>query len=92
LHSLSSWLRENLPKELDEVILCGGTAYYLRDSLEKFFSSSCVEVVWDGDMELPENLQTEDLGRRMCDVYGMYRYFTSTMRESKKVTLVARES
>jgi hypothetical protein len=33
LHSLSSWLRENLPKELDEVILCGGTAYYLRDSL-----------------------------------------------------------
>lgn len=92
LHSLSSWLRENLPKELDEVILCGGTAYYLRDSLEKFFSSCSVEVVWDGDMELPLHLQTQDLGRRMCDVYGMYRYFTTTMLKSNKVALVARES
>jgi hypothetical protein len=34
-------------------------------------------VIWDGDMELPATLQDEELGRRMCDAYGMYQYFKS---------------
>jgi hypothetical protein len=75
LLTLGSWFRETLPKELDEIILCGGTAYYLKESLEKHFSGK--KIIWDGDMELPSTLQEEELGRRMCDAYGMYQYFKS---------------
>jgi hypothetical protein len=28
-------------------------------------------------MELPEDLQAGELGKRMSDAYGIYQYFTS---------------
>jgi hypothetical protein len=86
LLTLGSWFRDTLPKELDEIILCGGTAYYLKESLEKHFQGS--HLIWDGDMELPSSLQDEELGRRMCDAYGMYQYFKSRISQSLKVAHV----
>jgi hypothetical protein len=73
--SLTSWLRDTLPKDLDEVVLCGGTAYYLHKALVEHFHS--VDIIWDASMELPEDLQTGELGKRMSDAYGIYQYFTS---------------
>jgi hypothetical protein len=73
--SLTSWLRDTLPKDLDEVVLCGGTAYYLQEALVEHFHS--VDIIWDASMELPEDLQTPELGKRMSDAYGIYQYFTS---------------
>ena len=86
LLTLGSWFRDTLPKELDEIILCGGTAYYLQESLQKHFNG--VQVIWDGDMELPESLQDEELGRRICDAYGMYQYFLSRIGQLLKKALV----
>jgi hypothetical protein len=73
--SLTSWLRDTLPKDLDEVVLCGGTAYYLQEALVEHFHS--VDIIWDALMELPEDLQAGELGKRMSDAYGIYQYFTS---------------
>jgi hypothetical protein len=73
--SLTSWLRDTLPKDLDEVVLCGGTAYYLQEPLVEHFRS--VDISWDAAIELPEEFQIGSLGRRMSDAYGIYQYFTS---------------
>ncbi len=72
---LCSWLKEVLPRQLcvDEVILCGGTAEYLRTELEQHFDYT--QVSWNGGIELPAHLQDEELGRRLCDAYGMYVAF-----------------
>jgi len=75
LSSLTSWLRDTLPKDLDEVVLCGGTAYYLQEPLVEHFRS--VDISWDAAIELPEEFQIGSLGRRMSDAYGIYQYFTS---------------
>lgn len=37
---------------------------------------------------LPSSLQDEELGRRMCDAYGMYQYFKSRIGQSLKVAHV----
>lgn len=91
-HSLSSWLREHLPQPLDEVLLCGGTAYYLKPELETFFAERDVEVIWDGNMQLPEHLHASFLGQRICDAYGVYCYLTNTMQLSNPVVSGKREA
>jgi hypothetical protein len=81
-----SWLREVLPQQisLDEVILCGGTAVYMRYELEKHFAQT--EISWHGGIELPSPLQNCELGSRLCDAYGMYIYFTGIIANSLTTT------
>ena len=71
--SLKSWLREVLPKDLDEVVLCGGTAFYLIQELSSHFA--WIPTTWDADIEIPSELDTEQMGNRLADVYGMFLYF-----------------
>jgi hypothetical protein len=80
--ALCSWLREVLPRQvsLDEVVLCGGTADYMRRELENHFGYT--EVNWNAAIELPVQLQDEELGLRLCDAYGMYLYFRGTIADS----------
>jgi hypothetical protein len=70
--SLRSWLREELPRQVDEVLLCGGTSEYIHPELSEHFSGS--KIVWHG-VELPPPLASSELGNRLCDVYSMYEYF-----------------
>ncbi|MCA1990773.1 MAG: ParM/StbA family protein [Coleofasciculus sp. S288] len=78
--SVTSWLKEVLPKGLDEVMLSGGTAEYLQPELEEYFTST--QVVWNGNIQLPESLQDPLIGNRMVDVYGMYWYFMTVVGQS----------
>ncbi len=80
--ALCSWLREVLPRQvnLDEVVLCGGTADYMQKELENHFGYT--EVSWNADIELPLQLQEEELGLRLGDAYGMYVYFRGTIADS----------
>jgi len=71
--ALKTWLRDNLPQKLDEVILCGGTAHFMKQELEQHFQHS--ELIWDGNLELPDELCGDELGQRMSDAYGMYLCF-----------------
>ena len=83
--ALCSWLREVLPRQitLDEVILCGGTAEYMRSELENHFAYT--EVSWNGNIALPEHLQDSDLGSRLCDAYGLFVSFRGALAKSLAV-------
>lgn len=84
--ALCSWLREVLPRQvnLEEVILCGGTADYMRSELESHFAHT--EISWNAGINLPDPLQDIELGSRLCDAYGMYVYFRGVIADSFAVT------
>jgi hypothetical protein len=77
--ALKTWLKDNLPYKLDEVILCGGTAHFMKPELEQHFPQS--DIIWDGNLELLSELCPDELGQRMSDAYGMYLCFK---RENSK--------
>lgn len=72
---LLGWLREVLPRQanLDEVVLCGGTAEYLKQELEDHFSQT--SLTWNGGIKLSEHIDDQGLGCRIFDAYGMYLCF-----------------
>lgn len=84
--SLESWLNEVLPKGIDEAILCGGTADYLRSELSDYFKST--SVVWHG--KLPPEFQKHPLSHRMCDAFGVYEFLKSLVWQ--RVSREAREA
>jgi Tfp pilus assembly PilM family ATPase len=78
--ALKTWLKDNLPKKLDEVILCGGTAHFMKPELEQHFQHS--ELIWDGNLKLPDELCGDSLGQRMSDAYGMYLCFDKGVKNA----------
>jgi hypothetical protein len=76
--SLESWLNVVLPKSVDEAILCGGTADYLRPELSNYFKST--SVVWHG--KLPPEFQEHPLSNRMCDAFGAYEFLKTLVSSS----------
>jgi hypothetical protein len=72
--ALMSWLTEVLPNknELDEVIICGGTADYLREELDALFPTT--PIVWHGGVEIPQTLNEQWLGSRLADVWALSVY------------------
>ncbi len=85
--TLMSWLKEVLPNknELDEVIICGGTADYLREELDALFPTT--PIVWHGGVEIPQTLNEQWLGNRLADVWALSVYHSikvkAVMREEK---------
>lgn len=78
--ALTSWLREVLPPsvELDEAIVCGGTADYLRDELDAVFPAT--PVVWHGAVKIPPTLNEQWLGSRLADVWALSVYHGAKVR------------
>ncbi|BDA74101.1 hypothetical protein CAL7716_082670 [Calothrix sp. PCC 7716] len=72
--ALTGWLKEVLPakNELDEVIICGGTADYLRQELDALFPVT--SVMWHGGVKIPLNLNEQWLGSRLADVWALSVY------------------
>ena len=62
-------------EECDEVLLCGGTAYFVRPYLERYFEKEGIEVVWDGGVKVPESVDKHDLSYRLADCYAMHEIF-----------------
>ena len=62
-------------EECDEVLLCGGTAYFVRPYLEQYFEKEGIEVVWDGGVKVPESVDKHDLSYRLADCYAMHEIF-----------------
>lgn len=69
---LKNWLDEVVPKKVKFIIFCGGTAEYLREPLEQAFPEHCL---FHGGLEIPPQLDTQDLGCRLLDIYGVYIFF-----------------
>jgi hypothetical protein len=82
--ALTNWLKEVLPSrnELDEVIICGGTADYLREELDTVFPAT--PVIWHGGVEIPSNLNEQWLGCRLADVWALSVYHNIKVRAARK--------
>jgi hypothetical protein len=82
--ALTNWLKEVLPSrnELDEVIICGGTADYLREELDTVFPIT--PVVWHGGVEIPSNLNEQWLGSRLADVWALSVYHSIKVRAARR--------
>ncbi|NJO65901.1 MAG: ParM/StbA family protein [Richelia sp. RM2_1_2] len=82
--ALMSWLTEVLPNknELDEVIICGGTADYLREELDSVFPTT--PIVWHGGVEVPQTLNEQWLGNRLADVWALSVYHGIKVRAGRR--------
>lgn len=61
--------------ECDEVLLCGGTAYFIKPYLEPFFVKEEIPLIWDGGVEVPQSIDRHNLGNRLADCYAMHETF-----------------
>lgn len=70
VRALLRWLR-NIA-QMDEILICGGTASFVRNELTQHFAGESIPISWDGGMELPKNLNTMGLGHRIADVWASH--------------------
>ncbi len=86
---LSQWLRLQVPREADEIILAGGTANYFRPELNALFPHS--QINWCEELEKQLNnsfatqIAAKSLQYRLTDVYGLFFYLCGTTKQSKGV-------
>jgi hypothetical protein len=72
--TLSFWLRNYVPSEVDEIIIAGGTAYYYEREFNALFSGTYVN--WCTDLEeqvnqcFPTKVAENGLNFRLTDNYG----------------------
>ncbi len=72
---LSHWINEVLPPDLDEIVFCGGTSEYMKPELRNQFSH--YSLSWHAGITVPKTLDSDGLGCRIADVYGLFSYFKS---------------
>ncbi len=83
---LSQWLRLRVPREVDEVIVAGGTANYLRNELNGLFSYT--QVNWCETLEkqlhnqFANQIEAKSLHYRLTDVYGLFFYLCGTRNQA----------
>ncbi|MCG6138385.1 MAG: ParM/StbA family protein [Nostoc sp. LLA-1] len=64
---LLRWMR-NMPY-LNEILICGGTAEFVKQELTEHFENEGIPIVWNGNVSIPEKLHTLGLGDRVTDVW-----------------------
>ncbi|MBV6622648.1 MAG: ParM/StbA family protein [Rivularia sp. (in: Bacteria)] len=74
--TLISWLNNVVPRDVDEIVFCGGTADYLKKELNSRYSAT--PCIWHGGVVVPDAVDTYKLGTRLTDAYGMFLYFMSS--------------
>jgi hypothetical protein len=65
--ALIQWIRNM--GVFDEVIICGGTASFVRTELTQYFQKEGIPIVWNGGVETPKPLDTLGLYERVADVW-----------------------
>ena len=71
---LIEWLDSVMPRNVDEIVFCGGTASYLKKELHERYLGKTMS--WNANMGIPVELNVRDLGTRLCDVYGVFLQFS----------------
>lgn len=90
LLKLSQWLSINLEVDTDQLIVGGGTAFYVYSSLSSFLKEKYpqVEIIWGSDLEKDVEIlfnlsdDSDMLTTRITDVYALYDYFASSLVKS----------
>lgn len=85
-----TWMDEILDPTIDRLIVCGGTADYLKLDLEKHFvpkfpksENGKSEVWFQGSLRLPPKVEALDMQNRMSDAYCLYFELTHHTRQTK---------
>lgn len=85
LSRLKNWLREVVPKDVEQIVISGGTADYLKPDLKEWAKTvSPVTLFWHGGVKLPEDIQAVGLGNRMADVWVLWHYFYLELMKKKE--------
>lgn len=71
--SLIDWLKEQVPLNVDEVVLGGGTADYLYTFLTQHWHQT--QLFWHAEVKIPERFLPFAIGNRMADVWSLFCYF-----------------
>ncbi len=77
--ALIRWVR-NLAF-LDEVLICGGTAEFVRTQLTEHFQKESIPIVWNGGVVIPKSLDTQCLGERLADVWASHVSYVRMLDE-----------
>lgn len=84
---LSQWLKLEIPRDLDEIILAGGTANFFRAELNTLFKET--KINWGEQLEKQltanyhEIVVAKSLQYRLTDVYGLFFYLCGTIAKHK---------
>lgn len=79
--ALSRWIRSTIPANTHEIVLCGGTAEYVRAELNAYFEKEGIAVVWNGSVEVPSTVDTSGMGSRLADVWAQHETFIELVDE-----------
>ena len=64
--ALTSWFKQVIPADVEEILFCGGTAQYLKKELNSYYRSTpCIF----NDVTIPPSIDTNSVGCRLADVY-----------------------
>ncbi len=75
---LKGWLEPQIKGNVDEIIVAGGTANFLRSELSSFLNFT--KVLWCEELEkrinstFPSHIKAASLDYRLGDVYGLFFY------------------
>lgn len=80
---LINWLKEALPSEIEEVILCGGTSDdpLLKAKLFEHFNEQ--RIYLHAQVELPSDVQALGLGNRFGDLWCLWDYTHLQLSQQK---------
>jgi hypothetical protein len=67
------WLRSVIKSDIKGLVLCGGTADYLRSEIDAYCQENGLKVFWHGNVNVPTDISM-GLGNRMADVYALHQY------------------
>lgn len=89
---LSNWLKLQIPRETDEIIIGGGTANYFRFELNQLFSGKTVNWCDSLESQITTNFSqvtSKSLQYRLTDVYGLFFYLCGNALKKKVVGTTA---
>jgi hypothetical protein len=82
---IKTWIDECLDSDINRVIICGGTADYLKSDLADYLnpkfpatSSGKSRVYFHSSINLPAEVQAKKMGNRLADIYCLWLEHFST--------------
>lgn len=77
-NNLTSWFKQVIPADVEEIIFCGGTADYLKKELNAYYRA--IPCLFSG-IAVPTSIDNNCLGSRLADVYGAFLYFDELVKQ-----------
>ncbi|WP_013325717.1 ParM/StbA family protein [Gloeothece verrucosa] len=80
---VANWLTDVLPPDVGEVLLCGGTADYLKKMLFELFSDK--DIYLHAKLTMPDDIQEWGMGNRWADIWCIWDYFCGVVPSTPSV-------